>query len=85
MDEGRTIQKGLASHRPHSSQSHRNDESIARSFTNLMLEGKVREAIRLISRNPDGGPLSLSALAYPDNPAAGTVLDQLLLKHPRPG
>ena len=45
----------------------------------------MREAIRLLSKNPDGGPLSLNALAYPDNPAAGTVFDQLLLKHPQPG
>ena len=72
MDEGRTIQKGLDSHRSSSNQSHRNDESTARSFTKLMLEGRVREAIRLLSKNPDGGPLSLNALAYPDNPATGS-------------
>ena len=82
MEEGRTIQKGLATH---PSPSHQKNESIARSFTNLMLAGKVREAIRLLSRNPDGGPLSLDAPAFPDNPGAGSVLDQLLLKHPQPG
>ena len=86
MEEGRTIQKGLTSHQSSSSyRSSQKNESIARSFTNLMFAGKVREAIRLLSRNPDGGPLSLNAPAYPDNPAAGTVLDQLLLKHPQPG
>ena len=82
MEEGRTIQKGLTTH---PSPSHQKNESIARSFTNLMFAGKVREAIRLLSRNPDGEPLSLDAPAFPDNPGAGSVLDHLLLKHPQPG
>ena len=48
-----------------------------------MFAGEVREAVRLLSRNPNGGPLSLDAPAFPDNPAAGSVLDQLQLKHDR--
>ena len=81
MDEGRTIQKSLITH---PSPSHQKNESIARSFTNLMFAGKVREAIRLLSRNPSGGPLSLDVPAFPDNPGASSVLE-LLLKHPQPG
>ena len=88
MEEGRTIQLGLTSHQSQSSssqQSSQRNESIARSFTNLMFAGKVREAIRLLSRNPNSGSLPLNAPAYPDNPSAGTVLDELHLKHPQPG
>ena len=80
MEEGRTIQQHLTPlHR-----SSRKDDTLARSFSNLMMEGKVKAAIRLLSEVNSSKPLSLDDHPYPDNPSSGSVLDHLCKKHPDP-
>ena len=79
MDECRTIQQRLPSYR-----SPKQQFSLERSFNTLMLEGRVRDAIRLLSEDTAGQLLDLDAPAIPDDPSAGSVLDHLLLKHPPP-
>ena len=80
MHEGRTIQRQLI----RSKQSQRNnDERNARLFAKLMMEGKVRAAIRLVTQASGNGPLSLNNLANPEDPTTTqTVRDVLIEKHP---
>ena len=48
-----------------------------------MLEGRVREAIRLLSDNTSSRLLNLDVLpVFPEDPSAGSVWDHLLMKHP---
>ena len=76
-DEGRVIQQRLD--RQHRQQS---CEHTARIFAKLMMEGKVREALRLISEDQSGGNLSLDSHVLPDNPE---TVAETLLKKPPPG
>ena len=78
MEEGRTIQQHLTPLHC----SSRKDDTLARSFSNLMMEGKVKAAIRLLSEGNSSKPLSLDAYPYPDNPSSGSVLDHFYKKHP---
>ena len=76
LNEGCTIQSRLSS----STASHRSSpqsDSLTRRFTNFMLIGNVRAAIRLLSDNECGGALSLDAVIN-----GMTVKDVLLDKHP---
>ncbi|MCY4641269.1 MAG: reverse transcriptase domain-containing protein, partial [Gammaproteobacteria bacterium] len=67
--EGRTIQRQLTLR----TQSNRTSESqLARTFAKLMMEGKVRAALRTITENGNGGVLPLSR----------DVQEALLKKHP---
>ena len=70
--EGHTIQSRIKTqHFPRSS------KDMARWFANLMFTGKVRDAIRLLSENKNGGVLSL------DSRVEGRpVKDILIDKHP---
>ena len=73
MREGRTIQQRI----PKSSQSMKS-EHLARSFANLMFQGKTKAALRLLSDQNKGGLLHL------DDPVdgKGSVREVLTAKHP---
>ena len=74
--EGRVIQQHLQS------RGHRGDSQLASRFSKLMLEGKTKAALRLLTEEGRGQVLSLHALSDPNNPASDTVLDSLKAKHP---
>ena len=68
MEEVRTIEQHLTTlHR-----SPRKDDTLAPSFSNLMMEGKVKAAIRFLSEGNSSKPLSLDA-----HPSSVSVLDHL--------
>lgn len=73
MEEGRTIQQHYTPLR----RSSRKDDTLACTFSNFMMEGKVKAAIRLLSEGNSSKPLPLDAYPYPDNPSSGFVLDHL--------
>ena len=76
LDEGRTIQRQLNRNPPN------RQEDTARTFAKLMMEGKVRAALRIITDNNGTGTLLLDKVVDPDNNNAETVYDVLLKKHP---
>ena len=75
MEEERTIQQQFTVQ--HASQP-RASEQVARKFAKLMMEGKMRTALRLIAEDSNGGgPLHLECVAGHDN-----IREILLKKHP---
>ena len=78
--EGKTIQCRLPST---PTQANRSNEQRSRTFAKLMMEGKVKAAIRLLSDDSRGGVLTPDYLLS-TNPENETVLDSLLKKHPTP-
>ena len=80
LHEGRTVQRQLTL----SQQSQQNDDDrTARVFAKLMMEGKVRAALRLVTQANGSGPLPLNTTANPNDPTSTqTVRDILLEKHP---
>jgi len=73
VSEGRVLQSVLCSSKPsHVAQSSLTDK-IARKFSNLMMCGRVKDALRLLSEDNRGGPLSMNS----------SVMDALLTKHPK--
>ncbi|CAB3993759.1 Hypothetical predicted protein [Paramuricea clavata] len=74
LDEGRAIQK-----RKVRQSKQRSSDDTARVFAKLMMQGKVRAALRIISKD-DRGCLTLDSCVAPDNPK--TVRQVLLEKHP---
>lgn len=73
VSEGRTIQRRIPKSYPGDGQ-----KRLARSFANLMFEGKTKAAIRLLTEDVKGGVLRLS-----DNVDSNkTVRDVLIDKHP---
>lgn len=82
VNEGRCIQKHLISQTNQPLEF----EKITRGFSRLMLQGKVHQAVRLISNADKGGLLSLDAL-LPNVDGNGNATwrstrDVLLEKHP---
>ena len=73
LDEGRVIQAHLPSPR----HSEREPDKISRQFTNYMLVGNIRAALRLLSDSKCGGTLSLDEVID-----GKSVKDILLGKHP---
>ena len=71
--EGRTIQRRF----PKSNKKYR-QKHLARSFANLMFEGKTKAAIRLLTEESKGGILRLSDHVDTNK----TVRDVLIDKHP---
>ena len=63
---------------------HPNEESLASSFSKLMLAGKTHTALHLLTKAGRGNVLPLDQTQDPSNPSAGTVLDALKAKHPPP-
>ena len=78
LDEGQTIQSRLA--RESNSRNTTTDQ-VSRQFSKLMMEGKVRAALRLIEDDHIGQPLRLDCRTDPNNPLE-SVHDILLKKHP---
>ena len=79
LHEGRTIQKQLSSG-PNKTPSH--DAKVAQRFSKLMMEGKVKAALRIITDQERGGLLPLDSVASSDGTTTKTVRDILLDKHP---
>ena len=71
--EGRTIQQHIPKSQPEDSQ-----KRLARSFANLMFEGKTKAAIRLLTEEAKSGLLHLSDQVDTNR----TVRDVLIDKHP---
>ena len=77
--EGRTIQQRLTRRMPPQQKS---DDQTARTFAKLMMEGKVRAALRLVTEGNNGGPLPLHHPVNTCDPnSTHTVYDTLLEKH----
>ena len=79
LREGKAIQRPLKSHRP--SKDVNNDASKARKFSKLMMEGKVRAALRLLSTENQSGPLRLDDNVDESGKSFRDVLEE---KHPDP-
>ena len=79
LKEGNQIQR----HLPTSMGIHKKDDdaSLARTFTKLMMEGKVRAALRLLLKNTQASLLSLDEKLSGDD-SGKTVKDILEEKHP---
>ena len=83
LHEGRCIQKHLFS----SGNQMHDPEKTTRIFSRLMLQGKVNAALRLLSRDENGGVLSLDDLITTGIGQNGeavqqTTRDVLMEKHP---
>ena len=76
LKEGRTIQRQLLRNPP------KQQEDTARVFAKLMMEGKVRAALRIVTGSCGGGLLPLDQIADPESDTLETVRDVLLKKHP---
>ena len=76
MDEGRTIQHQLNQNRL------KRQEDTERIFAKLMMEGKVRAALRVVTANNGNGTLPLDKVVDPEKNTSETVRDVLLKKHP---
>ena len=78
LREGRMIPKQLSSSLP--SSSLRN--AMAQRFATLMMGGKVKAALHMITNQEKGGVLPLKSAVSTDDKATKTVHDVLLEKHP---
>ena len=76
LEERQTIQHQLRRNPP------RRQEDTARTFAKLMMEGKVRAALRIVTANCGSGSLPLDQIAEPESDASETVRDILVKKHP---
>ena len=56
------------------------DEQMSKTYTRLVLEGKLRQAVRFITQRDQGGVLQIDAL---DSKSGLPVLDVLKSKHPK--
>ena len=81
MKEGNTIQHQFSRQHQHQSRS---AQQTARAFAKLMMEGRVRAALRLVAEDSNGGPLQLDSQIGSDgcNTTPETVREILLRKHP---
>ena len=55
---------------------------MTRIFANLMMEGKVRAALRIVTDSNGNGTLPLDKVVDPESETMETVHDILLKKHP---
>ena len=76
LAEGRTIQQNLRHQIP---RTRRAKDNLGRIFSTLMMTGKVKAAIRLLS-DEGHGVLSIDEIATPEG---DSVRDVLLMKHPQ--
>ena len=74
--EGQAIQSKLSS-APHEKQR----ECLAKTFSKLMKQGKVKAAMRLLSES-EASVLSISEIVESSNGETRTVLEELKAKHP---
>ena len=78
MDEGHTIQTKL---KHHQGPQNTNNKQTARSFAKLVMEGKMRAALRLLSQDNNGVPLPLDSQVE-TNRTHKSVREVLQEKHP---
>ena len=76
LDEGHTIQHQLSRKPP------KQQEDTARIFTKLMMEGKVRAALQIVTDSNGSGILPLDKVIDVENNNVETVRGVLLKKHP---
>ena len=77
--EGRTIQNRLP--RPNTSKN--GDAHLARTFSNLIFQGKTSAALQLLSQRGNGGVLHVDDPVDHSDSESQTVLDVLKSKHPQ--
>ena len=75
--EGRTIQQCLHKRTP----DLKDEQQLTQAFSKLMLEGKTKAALRLLTDQNKGGVLSLDTVIPSSNSGTQTVRDALLSKH----
>lgn len=79
--EGRALQRLLTSFQP-PKQATTDNSQIACRFSKMMMEGRIRAALNILSDNSDTGILCLDDIA--DDASGKTVRDVLEDKHPNP-
>ena len=77
VKEGQTIQQ----HLKNTAHQRRSEENLARSFSKLMFEGKIRAALHLISKQDGGPPMAIDQVVS-TNGMTQSVHDILKQKHP---
>ena len=77
--EGRTLQSRLP--KPNSSKG--GDANLARTFSNLMFQGKTSAALQLLTQKGNSGVLHVDDPADRSDPESQSVLDILKSKHPQ--
>ena len=77
--EGRTIQNRL----PTFHQSESSNAKLARTFSNLMFQGKTSAALELLAQKGRGGIMRAQDPVDASDPDSPSVLDILKSKHPR--
>jgi hypothetical protein len=77
--EGRTIQNRLPKPNP----SKNGDTYLARTFSNLMFQGKTSAALQLLTQSGNSGVLHVDDPADRSDPESQSVLDVLKSKHPQ--
>ena len=78
MNEGKALQQCLPKH----SDSPEDENSPARSFTNLMFEGKIKSALQLLCSRGKGGVLHPNDTITSSNDDLLSVMEVLKSKHP---
>ena len=78
LHEGKVIQRSLNPGK----RGVNDDTTTARRFSQLMMEGRIRAALRLLTKESRSGPLSLDEVV--DARSGKTVRDVLEEKHPNP-
>ena len=73
VSEGRVLQRVLSSSKPSRMGKSSLKDNIARKFSNLMMCGRVKDALRLLSKDNCGGLLPMSS----------SVMNALKTKHPK--
>ena len=77
--EGRTLQN----HLPKPNASKNGSTNLARTFLNLMFQGKTSAALQLLTQNGNGGVLHVDDPVHRSDSESQTVLDILKSKHPQ--
>ena len=77
--EGRTLQN----HLPKPNASKNGSTNLARTFLNLMFQGKTSAALQLLTQNGNGGVLHVNDPVHQSDSESQTVLDILKSKHPQ--
>ena len=78
------LQEGIAIQQRLRNADHRSRDDTSRAFARLMFCGRTKAALKLITEDKGGGPLSPHSLAEPppEQKDEWTVLDELRSKHP---
>ena len=82
LEEGRCIQAHLPTHSPASARSISDDDLDDTKFSNLVFNGKIQSAIRMVTGRSSGGVLGMDDVV--DEADGRSVRDILRSKHPSP-